>query len=1129
MSQLDDILARSRGPGAFVERSRFTLARDKAVEKMREYALRDPRRYILEIIQGAVFSGARFLAIDVCEQHVSIAWVGGRAYQVHELENLLDYLLSRRRGADHRHVVQLAVAVNALLQRKPKLIRIESGDGTREGTVLIEMDKDGNGVRGEPQEGLAGTYLYAEFEQSWSDRFSTSDLTDEQQLIETHCQYSSVPILLNGRAPFGWRGGRPTMDGANFDDGQRWGTVYRAHPSDQRFRVVIGGVVVSEQVLPELGALRDRQSEKDQLLLRGVICDDNLRRTADHSDIVRDRAFHEMLHALQPHCTNYIRDRRSNYTPPPLEPLPEIVAERSEQQTPQVAPEPLPALIRQLGLRSAAPCQVFDEKVDDPRSPAFWVRPRDVDRMTEAANVTRLPYPVYVMTPGQVRTLESEYSGAAVIALGRPADVDFIVRSLERFALRPTIEVRLEHDGFSGNLRIRATLNGPRIGWDPAADPAEVPLLISLSGRALFVRTLSDLPIPGLDVVWDLDEGSVAPEEEIPFLRMIDIVQRTVRAEIWRLFQQMTTSRADPRIESARRDLVAGALSVVAQPYFVRTDGVVKLLAHLPAELEPVESQLLGTPLVDTDTGTLSFDAFIALQGTSRAVQLKTDADLARMVHLEDRFGYGNLSAPGASGRVLTVFAFPSRTEQDASRWMLTAHGRPDEAVAQIWVERCLATPETPKGTELVDTGLVGVFVAKRAHSGVMVDIRTGLDLLFEQMVEIRNGRADASLLASLDARDHAMIRLAVASLVDSDPKWRNIPLFEVGAERWSLGRVRDRPDFGVVPQGGVASASDPVVALTLDEVRAIERAQGEQLPLRFDDPPSVWIEAEQGDWLLRVPIRYGRVRGWMGLRSPFDGTGGVLFKRGEGMSATAPTVRQVPSHGMVWSSDPNDSAHTIPDHMIDLANRKLYQALGGKLAGGRWSGADLETATSYAQVWVLEESRRGAGQLSAVGELLAQHAVVEKADGQVWGTLRQWLRHPEVDRPKLALYFPEIATIRPRAMPDLSLDLAPWITELVRMVTGVDNLTVTITRVGYTDAETLRPTPKVRRSSAMSHIWRRRHFEIRNDVIRWATEGDSMLETRWMLTAIILRQWFPDVMQIQQDMLSRLMASSLD
>ena len=124
MSQLDDLLARSRSPGKFVERRTFTLSREKAIEKQREFALRHPRQYVLELIQAAVFSGATYIAIDTRPHSLLMAWVGGPALGRRDLEGLFDYLFADRGDARWRHLVQLAIGVNAILQRKPRTLFI---------------------------------------------------------------------------------------------------------------------------------------------------------------------------------------------------------------------------------------------------------------------------------------------------------------------------------------------------------------------------------------------------------------------------------------------------------------------------------------------------------------------------------------------------------------------------------------------------------------------------------------------------------------------------------------------------------------------------------------------------------------------------------------------------------------------------------------------------------------------------------------------------------------------------------------------------------------------------------------------------------------------------------------------
>ena len=160
MSSLEALLERSRKPGSYLERRRFTLSREKALEKQRAYALRSDTQYILELVQAAVLAGASFIAIDIKPESILVAFIGGRLIQEQELQSILDYLFADRGDPKLRHLVQLAIGINALLQRSPRVIRMESGDGHH--GVRLELDKQGNGQMGQPAEPITGTYMLME-------------------------------------------------------------------------------------------------------------------------------------------------------------------------------------------------------------------------------------------------------------------------------------------------------------------------------------------------------------------------------------------------------------------------------------------------------------------------------------------------------------------------------------------------------------------------------------------------------------------------------------------------------------------------------------------------------------------------------------------------------------------------------------------------------------------------------------------------------------------------------------------------------------------------------------------------------------------------------------------------------
>ena len=193
MSAMDALLERSRSPGTFVERRRFSLARDKAIEKMKEFSLRDPRQCRMGFIQGAVFAEATYIAVDTHRDRIVVGWVGRAVPTAAKSSETSSTTCLPTSPTASTHVVQLAIALNALLQRKPKVLRVESGDGTSAGTVRLDLDPSGKGTVGVPEAGLAGTYILAEFGGgSWFDRFKGRTVTPEQELVETRCRYTPV-------------------------------------------------------------------------------------------------------------------------------------------------------------------------------------------------------------------------------------------------------------------------------------------------------------------------------------------------------------------------------------------------------------------------------------------------------------------------------------------------------------------------------------------------------------------------------------------------------------------------------------------------------------------------------------------------------------------------------------------------------------------------------------------------------------------------------------------------------------------------------------------------------------------------------------------------------------------------
>ena len=648
MTTLDALLARSRTPGQFVERRSFTLSREKAIEKQREFALRHPRQYLLELVQAAVFSGATYLAIDTRPQSLLVAWVGGKSMLARELENLFDYLFADRGDPRWRHLVQLAIGVNALLQRSPRMLRIESGDGQR--AFRMDLDPSGRATIGQPTEPINGTYLFAENSTSWFSRFASAGPTEEQLLVEARCLYTPIPILLNGIAPFGYRGSRHiAVFGAKawepFDqEGRRGVVALHASPDGPRgFRMVVGGVWIS--TLP-LDILADRP-------LYGVVCDDGLRKTADQSDIVQDQRYIEMLHAVQPIATRLIyRLEGPSYRPPTLPPIPagEVPPARDEvrEVVSRVEPEPLPDPIPTLRPRYPVPRSALARRTD---APVFTVTPANAIGMTGPATAPdRFPWKVLILTEGQLITLGNELPTLPVHRLTSKADVDFVRRVVDRRNQDPGNDGR--HAPRPGRGRAPPRGAGAGLGTGGAvlrrrAEPESAGKPSSgvlghggIEGHTVRVLGGARLPAPprGFEIPFSLPRVSLRIHDTGEGTSTGTLVEAHVRAAL-----EVAHHLALPPDAPPDAPLLAELLAAMGVPQFVQEGGAVRTEVALPLGW-PQSAH--DTPLAMSDSGPVTIRRLTATHGTSEVLVIDDLERLLALDGLERRLGYGHLSHP---------------------------------------------------------------------------------------------------------------------------------------------------------------------------------------------------------------------------------------------------------------------------------------------------------------------------------------------------------------------------------------------------------------------------------------------------------------------------------------------------
>ena len=553
---IQDVIERSRQPGTFSERRRFSVARSRAIQKLRHFALADASYYVLEWIQAAIANGATYLDLAIAHDEVRMSYVGG-GFKPQELEALFDFLFASKDDLDVADVRQLALGVNALMMAEPESIVIESGDGTLEGTTRIEIEGRRETVYvGTPTRALDGTFVRAS---GLRRRFSE---LRELSAIEERCLTATIPILVNDQPLFGYRAMRsPELFGykrtLKFDEGDLYGTLGLATtPITRNFKLLTWGVWVSTtrwsfEGLPPIG---------------GVVAYDRLRKTADHANVVEDEVYRQMWARLEPYARQ-VASGKSGVAAFDVRTVDGAVLS--------------PQAFREL-VTAAGGAVVFDvDAVEDPPSREL------ASRFGEA-----LEMPVLLVAARDRETVRHLGGPDVKIWAPRldPAELEFFARPVAADPRRPWLVARHDVEAAPDELThfaygprgatsaveaqvlraLRSTSSISCVIFTPrAVDPdAELVVEIRTAGRRLWGGNVSS-PFPGHHLVVELDNltdagALVDGSREHPVAREIaEVFARWVEPELERVALRalQVLSPVDVRPTDATGRLVLAALA----------------------------------------------------------------------------------------------------------------------------------------------------------------------------------------------------------------------------------------------------------------------------------------------------------------------------------------------------------------------------------------------------------------------------------------------------------------------------------------------------------------------------------------------------------------------------------------
>ncbi len=265
---MSELIAQLATAGAVEAQGGFTIDPEKAREKLRQYQLADPQRYVLLLVEAAVSSGATKLEFEIDSDDLHLRF-DGASFRYEQLENIYGSLFASTSGevdVDEltrlRGLQQLAFAINSAMALNPRFVRVVSVASEGSGASLeLRPDAPDQVERIDANEGQSGhapgnsIHVKDRFRPGLVVEFFRSIRGNliETKLLREHCRWSRTPIFVNGEQ----------ISGPIEFDGEHWTQLDVFDPPDGGER--IGSAVLG--LLDDDGYLLEASAD---LLANGV-------------------------------------------------------------------------------------------------------------------------------------------------------------------------------------------------------------------------------------------------------------------------------------------------------------------------------------------------------------------------------------------------------------------------------------------------------------------------------------------------------------------------------------------------------------------------------------------------------------------------------------------------------------------------------------------------------------------------------------------------------------------------------------------------------------------------------------------------------------------------------------------
>lgn len=199
MSKADELIAGLQQHAQLDSEGAFSLDRDKAREKMRQFQLSDPHRYVLLLVEFATLRGARAIEFEIDADDMRMRCDAVLDYE--DLDELYTSLFVDRSGAGIRARRELALACNAVMALNPKFVEITSFGPAGGVRALLRPDAPDEIAKIEAAQ-PNGTLIHVKdrFRPGLFVRFlrDSQGALPEELLLRERCRYATQSIVLEG-------------------------------------------------------------------------------------------------------------------------------------------------------------------------------------------------------------------------------------------------------------------------------------------------------------------------------------------------------------------------------------------------------------------------------------------------------------------------------------------------------------------------------------------------------------------------------------------------------------------------------------------------------------------------------------------------------------------------------------------------------------------------------------------------------------------------------------------------------------------------------------------------------------------------------------------------------------------